>query len=270
MRRKEPPSDGGAAEGGGEPRKKARTGGGGAAPSVAQIRDDPLTKLCVWFQQGGGGDGAAAPPAVAFDAALVEKIYDEELAPRASGGAPDLGRLQFLEFSGYLQSYLWPHVRAVIVDTADATAAADAATAAAPPPLSSAQFAHVMSIILMVNEKFREGSLDPWEALFGGKAGDNDDEESAALFAGFFGAVVRLHDASAAEAGGAAAAGGGSAARAMTMAERTSYTLFLIHCFHSLECRPVRACALRLLSLPLWEVRRGVLTRGAETTAARR
>ena len=66
------------------------------------------------------GKGAKRP---AFDPSVVEKIYATELG----GGkevAPD--RAMLLEFSGYLESYLWPNF--------------DAATATR---------AHVMSIVLV-------------------------------------------------------------------------------------------------------------------------
>lgn len=95
-----------------------------------QIAGDRVTRLATqhWSQAALDAD---KPPA--FNPELIDQIYKDELA----GGAdspPALKRVMLLEVSQYLENYLWPHF--------------DAATATT---------AHVMSIIMMVNEKFREG-----------------------------------------------------------------------------------------------------------------
>lgn len=64
---------------------------------------------------------------------MVRTIYNDELGG-SSDQPPGLKRVMMLEVSQYLENYLWPNF--------------DAGTAS---------FEHVMSIILMVNEKFREG-----------------------------------------------------------------------------------------------------------------
>lgn len=95
--------------------------------SATQIATDKLTKIAAanWSH---AARTAAEPPAFSPD--LVRSIYQDELMG-ASG--PSLRRVMVLEISQYLESYLWPHF-----DPASAT------------------FEHVMSILLMVNEKFRE------------------------------------------------------------------------------------------------------------------
>lgn len=95
--------------------------------SATQIATDKLTKIAAanWSH---AARTAAEPPAFSPD--LVRSIYQDELMG-ASG--PSLGRVMVLEISQYLESYLWPHF-----DPASAT------------------FEHVMSILLMVNKKFRE------------------------------------------------------------------------------------------------------------------
>jgi intron-binding protein aquarius len=69
----------------------------------------------------------------AYSPDLVVSIYQEELGG-AGEAHPVLKRVMLLEVSQYLELYLWPHF--------------DAATA---------NYEHIMSIMLMVNEKFRNG-----------------------------------------------------------------------------------------------------------------
>ena len=135
-----------------------------------------------------------------FDAAVVEDIYRKELG----GGDQDVAtaRAMLLEFSGYLENYLWPNFDA-----------------------ERAGRAHVMSIILMVNEKDRE-SVALWDAF----------KPRADQFPAFFARVLQL-------------AKDGD----MTLQERTWLTVFLIHAFQSLENEMIRPCVLRLVSLPLWK-----------------
>lgn len=97
---------------------------GGASITLLDIQRDRLTRVAVehW------GTAAAAG---AFDADLVREIYATELRVEGRGRKTvPLHRVMILEVSQYLENYLWPHF-----DPADAS------------------FEHVMSIILMVNEK---------------------------------------------------------------------------------------------------------------------
>ena len=99
--------------------KPARRGG----LTLASIESDSLTNSPRRLR----GDVAGA-----WDEKVVEKIYVDELG--GGSRAPNLQRVQLLEISQYLEKYLWPHFDA---EKASAT--------------------HVMSVMMMVNEKFREG-----------------------------------------------------------------------------------------------------------------
>jgi intron-binding protein aquarius len=189
------PSEGAAASGrkrkAGGPKnaqKKGRTSGG-AHPTVNEIQNDPLTALANENWAPGVAKGKK------FDAALVETIYTDEIAPGK------VSRLTLLEFSCYLEGYLWPNF--------DDKASSDA---------------HVLSIIAMVGEKFREG-VEVWGCF-------HDDQ---AKFPSFFERVLQLRMR------------GMSSLPLLTM-----HTVFLIRCFASLEDSMVRAACMRLVSLDCW------------------
>lgn len=103
----------------------------------------------------------------------------------------------------YLEKYLWPHF---------------------DPASASAE--HLLSIVYMVNEKFREG-VAGWGAL----TAEAEKER--------FGALIR-------------SLVGVGAQRELTLPERTGYVLFFVNLFQSLENEVVRAISLPLVSLPLW------------------
>lgn len=71
-------------------------------------------------------------PPPEFKPEVVKSIYNHELGG-ATGTPPNLRVVMMLEISQYLENYLWPHF---------------------DPKESS--YEHVMSILIMVNEKFRE------------------------------------------------------------------------------------------------------------------
>jgi len=102
------------------------------APTVSDILSDELTKLSLEFW---GPDASKRAP---FDAHVIEKIYTDIDGSLATG---DLSRVVLLELSRYLENYLWPNFDA-----------------------SSSSLAHLLSIIVMVNEKRRE-NVDAWGAL---------------------------------------------------------------------------------------------------------
>lgn len=82
-----------------------------------------------------------------------------------------------------------------------------------------------MSMILMVNEKFRE-NVAAWICFY-----DKKD-----VFKGFLGSVLRLKEEG----------------RALNIAEKTNYLLFMINAFQSLEDEIVSETVLKLVSLKLW------------------
>merc|ERR1711904_421917 len=91
--------------------------------------------------------------------------------------------------------------------------------------LTTSSSAHIMSVILIVNEKLRE-SVPAWESL----AMHSDK------FAGFFEKVLDLWGAEG----------------TLNMRERAMYLQFLINCFQSLEQEFVRDCCLKLTGLQAW------------------
>jgi intron-binding protein aquarius len=104
---------------------------------VVQIASDSLTKIASenWSP---AALARSAPPA--FQADVVSDIYAKELGG-GSEKPPKLRRIMLLEISQYLENYLWPHFDVV-----------------------AATYQHVMSIILMVNEKFRE-NVPAWDCF---------------------------------------------------------------------------------------------------------
>jgi intron-binding protein aquarius len=135
-----------------------------------------------------------------FRPELVEKLYAEELG---GGDKPaELARVVVLELSQYLENYLWPYF--------DATTATKA---------------HLMSILAMVNEKFREG-VPAWACFHA---------THSEAFPALMKRVLALKKQT-----------------EFSLYEKTTYLLFFIHCFQSLEDTMVRAVMLPLVSLPLW------------------
>ena len=97
---------------------------------AAQIASDRVTQLAKHNWSNEARESEDAPK---FKPELVQSIYRSELG---GGGKrlPSHKRIMLLEISQYLENYLWPNFDA-----------------------ESASFEHVMSMVLMVNEKFREG-----------------------------------------------------------------------------------------------------------------
>lgn len=178
-------------------------GGGGGVPSsitLSEIQRDRLTKIAEanWLVS---GDAARAKKEKEFDPDLVRKIYESELLVKEGSKPVPLQRVMILEVSQYLENYLWPHF----------------------DPLT-ATFEHVMSIILMVNEKFRE-NVAAWTCF----------HERKDAFKGFLERVLRLKEG-----------------RELSIAEKTNYLVFMINAFQSLEDDVVSRIVLRLASLKSW------------------
>lgn len=122
--------------------------------TLLDIQRDRLTRVAA--------EHWGAPTAgAAFDAALVREIYATELRVEGRGRKTvPLHRVMILEVSQYLENYLWPNF-----DPAGAS------------------FEHVMSMILMVNEKFRE-NVAAWTCFH--------DRKDA--FKGFLWRVLKLKE----------------------------------------------------------------------------
>ena len=82
----------------------------------------------------------ARPKPPPFKPKLVLDIYKKHLGG-ASEKPPGLKRTMLLELSQYLENYLWPHFRE-----------------------ADASYEHIMSIVLIVNEKFRE-NVPAWSCF---------------------------------------------------------------------------------------------------------
>lgn len=194
---------------------KRKGGGGGSSGGALTVSDISADRLMKTAQQnwapalnladagkskGAAAAGAKAKPAFSPD--LVTRIYNTELGG-ASSKPPALRRIMLLEISQYLENYLWPHFDP-----------------------EAASFEHVMSIILMVNEKFRE-SIPAWTCF----------HTRAEVFPSFLQRVLALK-----QQGG----------RPVRTHELIAFLLFSIHIFESLENEMVRTQVLKLVSIPLW------------------
>ena len=102
------------------------------APTTRQMMHDRLSKLAVanWCEE-------ALKNRAKFDVELVKKIFRSDLA----GSDFSTRRIMMLEFSQYLENYLWPNYC---------------------PETSCHEY--VMSIACMVNEKYRE-AVPAWEGF---------------------------------------------------------------------------------------------------------
>ncbi|XP_017062116.1 RNA helicase aquarius isoform X1 [Drosophila ficusphila] len=139
-----------------------------------------------------------------YSAKIIERIYNEEIA---GGGVNSARRINMLEFSQYLEQYLWPHYQR-----------------------DTATHAHLMSIVIMANEKFRE-RVEVWTVF----------EKLPDQYPAFFRHVLEscLPAKKAKEA-------------SSTLRERTALLMFINHCFNSMEIELCREQAKRLVSLSMW------------------
>ena len=165
----------------------------GPAPTVEQIQSDVITQLAgqYWAPY-------STEPRAQFNPQVIEDIYSKELL----GTKFAVRRIMLLEFSQYLENYLWPNFND-----------------------KCASLAHVISIIVMINEKHRE-RVPAWQVF---KAAPEE-------FSAFFQRVMRY---SLQESG-------------LSYREQTAILVFLIHCFNSLGEDLIREQVQRLVSLPIW------------------
>lgn len=132
-----------------------------------------------------------------FSAQIVDDIYVEEICVSRFS----IRRIMMLEFSQYLEKYLWPNYNA-----------------------EKATRAHTMSIVVMVNEKFRE-RVEVWEAF----------EKLPDQFQGFFQHVLEacLEDS----------------IQDYDLKEQTALIVFLNHLFNSMEVDLVKEQTKRLVGM---------------------
>jgi len=176
--------------------KRQKPANPGSAPTVKDIMNDRLTPLAKKYW--GLGEKNLRP----YDAKVIEQVYSAELS------GTDLkaiaARAVLLEFSSYLENYLWKNFKP-----------------------DKASFAHVMSIMMMVNEKFREG-VPVWDIFH-----ITGEDHIGAFFDRVFSLPSEKPD--------------------MSLIERTSLVLFMINCYASLEDPTIRSCCMKFISLPMWK-----------------
>ncbi|XP_018567368.1 intron-binding protein aquarius isoform X2 [Anoplophora glabripennis] len=164
------------------------------APTVQQIISDRITQLA---------DKYWAPNSleqhVDFDPEVIEDIYMQDIR----GSNFSIRRIMVLEFSQYLENYLWPNYK------------------------PGASQAHMLSIVIMVNEKFRE-RVQVWQAF----------RKLDQYFPDFFQQV--LHACLEKDE------------LLINLKEQTALLVFLNHCFNSMEEALCRDQVKRLVSLSMW------------------
>lgn len=138
---------------------------------------------------------------LAYDPAVVEKVYNKEIC----GGDPR--RIMILEFSRYLENFLWPNFT------------------------EKSSSAHVMSIVFLLNEKFRE-RIEVWKVF------DKSPENFALLFNEVLQKCLEKIDI--------------IRATPAIIREQTALLVFLNHCFSSMEVELCRDQAKKLVSLSMW------------------
>ncbi|CEM26013.1 unnamed protein product [Vitrella brassicaformis CCMP3155] len=168
----------------------------GHVPTVTQILSHELTKLA------NASWASAAPPP--FTPQLIDDIYG---TLRESDF--DLSKMMILEYSGYLEGHLWPHYG------------------------DEASLTHVLSIVVMINEKVRQG-VEVWETIgvaFKATAAMPQDDPKVRSF---FRRVFTIP------------------AEQLSMKEQTILTTFLINTFQSFEQPRIRKEGLSVCSPLIW------------------
>ena len=189
------------------PRTDASATSAGRPLTVSDLLADTLTPLANSYWAPG------QPSHLPFDPTLIPKLYTEHIAPATASSSATSSSLQVLELSAYLENYLWRHFPL--------------------PPDPPPSHAHLLSIVALVNEKFRAGMLQPFAGLTGAAGGGGGGGEVR------FGVLFKLLIEMKRE-------------RDFSVHEATQFVLFFTHLFASLEDAVVRRCALRLVSVLLW------------------
>lgn len=136
-----------------------------------------------------------------FDPNVIEEIYINEIVESKHS----IRRIMMLELSQYLENYLWPNYKG-----------------------DQSTHSHMMSIVIMVNEKFRE-RVEVWSTF------ESNSKEFPALFRQIMKTCLMK-----------------SKLTPSFMREQTALLLFLNHCFNSMEVALCREQAKRLVSLSMW------------------
>ncbi|KAG0314080.1 hypothetical protein BGZ99_008372 [Dissophora globulifera] len=165
---------------------------GSYRPTVRDMQTDSIAELAETWTKTDEVTGQ-------YDAAVIERVYKDELVKTDFS----IAKLAVLEVSQYLEKYLWPHYE----------------------PGQSPTI-HVLSIVLMVNEKFRS-RVEPWGSF----------EEAPEHFPAFFEEVLRLCL---------------QESENVDLRMKRYLLLFIINSFQSLENALIRTECMRLVSLSTW------------------
>ncbi|XP_066993686.1 RNA helicase aquarius isoform X2 [Anabrus simplex] len=166
----------------------------GPAPTVEQINADRITQLANQYW---------APYTIENHLPFDEKVVDDIYVREIYGSGFAIRRTMMLEFSQYLENYLWPNY-----------------------VTGSSSHAHMMSIVIMINEKFRE-RVPSWLPF----------RKQPEHFPGFFQQVLEACLLEGPET---------------SLKEQTALLVFLNHCFNSMEVALIRDQVKRLVSLSMW------------------
>uniref|UniRef100_A0A915IU13 Intron-binding protein aquarius n=1 Tax=Romanomermis culicivorax TaxID=13658 RepID=A0A915IU13_ROMCU len=165
----------------------------GNIPTVNQIAHDRITQVAAEYWAPYTQDHKP------FDANVVAEIYNYELV----SGNFSSRRIMLLEFSQYLEYFLWPNY-----------------------DVQNSSVEHVLSIVVMINEKFRE-RVPAWNVF----------KKFPEKFAGFFKRVTEACFLTRKE---------------LSVQERTFLIVFLINCVGSVEVDLVRSQLQKFIGFPIW------------------
>ncbi|CAH1406700.1 unnamed protein product [Nezara viridula] len=163
-------------------------------PTVDEIKEDHITQLAADYW---------APSTVEnqkpFDPEIIEVIYQKEI----KGTKFNIRRIMMLEVSQYLERYLWPNYITGV-----------------------SSHNHMMSIVVMMNEKFRE-RVEAWTSIK--KQPEHADGFLRQMFHASLEEDVKL-----------------------SFLEKKTLILFLTNTFNSIEVELIREQIKRLVSLSSW------------------
>jgi len=162
------------------------------APTFRDILDDSITKVAEVYWAPYNQNKKE------FDVKVIELIYQNDLLHTRF----NIKRTMLLEFSQYLERYLWPNYS---------------------PETSN--YPYVMSVAVMVNEKFRE-AVPAWDCF----------QDNPKQFGHFFEQVMKMLLDN----------------RNVSLLERMILLIFLDHCFNSLEVDCIRDVVQQTLLLSSW------------------
>ena len=168
--------------------------------TVEQIAKDTITQIAsrYWLKQ--DSDSVLET----YDPNLIEDIYSNELLKSNFS----LKRIMLLEFSQYLENYLWKNFKS-----------------------ENATISHILSIVIMVNEKFRE-RVFAWDCF----KNENSNE-----FSNFFDKVLKI----------TLLKFNGSSIK-LSYQEQSMLVKFIDNCVNSLEIDIIRLQVQKICGLPMW------------------